>query len=159
MAVKQPSKLPDGDIQPTMSKLFKPLMLQALNDSDSAVKSKTTKQTIPNVVGQSISSAKSTMTKAGFRVAVVGSKGKITSQSLLANQKSLTNQLVILTAKGNTYMPNMIGWSLVDAQTFANKIGFKLTWKGSGFISGQSIAENQLIVKSSVVSIALKEKE
>ena len=53
----------------------------------------------------------------------------------------------------------MIGWSLVDAQTFANKIGFKLAWKGSGFISGQSIAENQLIVKSSVVSIALKEKE
>ncbi|WP_349515838.1 penicillin-binding protein [Leuconostoc suionicum] len=159
MAVKQPSKLPDGDIQPTMSKLFKPLMLQALNDSDSAVKSKTTKQTVPSVVGQSISSAKSTMTKAGFRVAVVGSKGKITNQSLLANQKSLTNQLVILTAKGNTYMPNMIGWSLVDAQTFANKIGFKLTWKGSGFISSQSIAENQLIVKSSVVSIALKEKE
>ncbi|GMA70445.1 penicillin-binding protein 2B [Leuconostoc litchii] len=159
MAVQQPSQLPDGDIQPTMSKLFKPLMLQALNDSDSAVKSKTTKQTVPNVVGKSVADAKSIMTKAGFRVALVGSKGKVNSQSLQANQKSLTNQLVILTAKGNTYMPNMIGWSLVDAQSFARQVGFKLTWDGSGYITQQSVGENQLIVKSSVISIALKEKE
>ncbi|MFT8571624.1 MAG: penicillin-binding transpeptidase domain-containing protein [Leuconostoc pseudomesenteroides] len=159
MAVKQPKVFPDPTIQTTMNKVFRPLMLQALNNSSSAVKSKTTKQTVPNVVGQSITAAKTTLTKAGFRVAVVGTTGKIKSQSLLPEQKALTNQLVILKAQGTTNMPDMTGWSLADAQSFAKQIGFTLTWKGSGYITSQTVGANQLVVKSSQVAIVLKEKE
>lgn len=159
MAVKQPKVFPDPTIQTTMNKVFQPLMLQALNNSDSAVKSKTTKQTVPNVVGKSIKDATQTLTKAGFRTAVIGSAGKISSQSLLPDQKSLTNQLVIIKAKGNTHLPDMTGWSLTDAQSVAKEVGFKLTWSGSGFISGQTVAKDQLVVKNTPVGITLKEKK
>lgn len=159
LVVKQPKIFPDPTIQVTMNKVFQPLMLQALNSSDSAVKSKTTKQTVPNVVGQSIQDATDTMTQAGFRTAVVGSTGNITAQSLLPEQKSLTNQLVILKAKGNTHLPDMTGWSLTDAQAFADAAGFKLSWTGSGYVTSQSIAKDQLVVNTSQVAITLKEKQ
>lgn len=142
-----------------MNKVFQPLMLQALNDSDSAIKSKTTKQTVPNVMGQSIKQASDDLTKAGFRVAVVGSNGKVTEQSLLPQQKSLTNQLVILTAKGNTHLPDMTGWSLTDAQAFAHAAGFDLTWSGSGYVTRQLTPKDQLVVGNSKVAIELKEKQ
>ena len=159
MAVKQPKIFPDPTIQITMNKVFQPLMLQALNNSDSAVKSKTTKQTVPNVVGRSIDKATQTLTGAGFRTAVVGNSGQIESQSLRPEQKSLTNQLVVLHAKGNTYLPDMTGWSLTDAQSFAREVGFKLTWSGSGYIVGQTVAKNQLVVDTSQVAVRLKEKK
>jgi len=159
MAVKQPKVFPDPTIQTTMNKVFQPLMLQALNNSDSAVKSKTTKQTVPNVVGKSIKDATQVLAKAGFRTAVIGSTGKISSQSLLPDQKSLTNQLIIIKAKGNTHLPDMTGWSLTDAQSVAKEVGFKLTWSGSGFISGQTVAKDQLVVKNTPVGITLKEKK
>ena len=159
MAVKQPKVFPDPTIQITMNKVFQPLMLQALNNSDSAVKSKTTKQTVPNVVGQSITKATQTLTDAGFRTAIVGSSGKINSQSLLPEQKSLTNQLVILRAKGNTHLPDMTGWSLADAQSFAREAGLKLTWSGSGYVAGQTVAKDQLVVGTSQVAVNLKEKK
>ena len=159
MAVKQPKIFPDPTIQITMNKVFQPLMLQALNNSDSAVKSKTTKQTVPNVVGRSIAKATQTLTDAGFRTAVVGNSGQIESQSLRPEQKSLTNQLVVLHAKGNTYLPDMTGWSLTDAQSFAREVGFKLTWSGSGYIVGQTVAKNQLVVDTSQVAVRLKEKK
>jgi len=159
MAVKQPKVFPDPTIQITMNKVFQPLMLQALNNSDSAVKSKTTKQTVPNVVGQSITKATQTLTDAGFRTAIVGNSGKISSQSLLPEQKSLTNQLVILRAKGNTHLPDMTGWSLADAQSFAREAGFKLTWSGSGYVAGQTVAKDQLVVDTSQVAVKLKEKK
>ncbi|MDU7281560.1 MAG: penicillin-binding transpeptidase domain-containing protein, partial [Leuconostoc citreum] len=159
LAVKQPKVFPDPTIQTTMNKVFQPLMLQALNDSDSAIKSKTTKQTVPNVMGQSIKQASDDLTKAGFRVAVVGSNGKVTEQSLLPQQKSLTNQLVILTAKGNTHLPDMTGWSLTDAQAFAHAAGFDLTWSGSGYVTRQLTPKDQLVVGNSKVAIELKEKQ
>ncbi|MCJ2166952.1 penicillin-binding transpeptidase domain-containing protein [Leuconostoc citreum] len=159
LAVKQPKVFPDPTIQTTMNKVFQPLMLQALNDSDSAIKSKTTKQTVPNVMGQSIKQASDDLTKAGFRVAVVGSNGKVTEQSLLPQEKSLTNQLVILTAKGNTHLPDMTGWSLTDAQAFAHAAGFDLTWSGSGYVTRQLTPKDQLVVGNSKVAIELKEKQ
>ena len=159
LAVKQPQIFPDPTIQTTMNKVFQPLMLQALNNSDSAVKSKTTKQTVPDVTGQSIKDATDTLNKAGFRTALVGSSGKVTAQSLRPDQKSLTNQLVILNAKGNTHLPDMAGWSLSEAQAFAHQVGFQLTWSGSGFVTAQSIAKDQLVVKNSQVGITLKEKK
>jgi len=159
LAVKQPQIFPDPTIQTTMNKVFQPLMLQALNNSDSAVKSKTTKQTVPDVTGQSVKDATDTLNKAGFRTALVGSSGKVTAQSLRPDQKSLTNQLVILNAKGNTHLPDMTGWSLSEAQAFAHQVGFQLTWSGSGFVTAQSIAKDQLVVKNSQVGITLKEKK
>ncbi|WP_204768984.1 penicillin-binding protein [Leuconostoc rapi] len=159
MALKQPQVFPDASIQETMNKVFQPLMLQALNNSDSAVKSKTTKQTVPNVVGQSVQEATQTLNKAGFRSALVGSTGKVTAQSLLPEQKSLTNQLVIIKTKGNTHLPDMTGWSLTDAQAYAHEAGFKLVWSGSGFVAGQDVGKNQLVVKTSQVGVRLKEKK
>lgn len=159
MALKQPQVFPDASIQETMNKVFQPLMLQALNNSDSAVKSKTTKQTVPNVIGQSVQEATQTLNKAGFRSALVGSTGKVTAQSLLPEQKSLTNQLVIINTKGNTHLPDMTGWSLTDAQTYAHEAGFKLVWSGSGFVVGQDVGKNQLVIKTNQVAIKLKEKK
>lgn len=158
LAIKQPKNFPDPTIQQTMNKVFQPLMLQALNNSSSAVKSKTTKQTVPNVIGMSIKDASVKLNKSGFRVAIVGSNGKVLEQSLLPEQKSLTNQLIILKAKGNSHLPDMLGWSLADAQSYANAVGFKLNWQGSGYITKQSVAKDQLIVNSSQVDIELKEK-
>lgn len=66
---------------------------------------------------------------------------------------------MILKAQGTTNMPDMTGWSLTDAQSFAKQIGFTLTWKGSGYITSQTVGANQLVVKSSQVAIVLKEKE
>ena len=110
-------------------------------------------------MGQSIQDATDTLTQAGFRTAVVGSIGNVTAQSLLPEQKSLTNQLVILKAKGNTHLPDMTGWSLTDAQAFADAAGFKLSWTGSGYVTSQSIAKDQLVVNTSQVAITLKEKQ
>lgn len=160
MAITAPQKFVDTEIQVTMNKLYRPLMLQALNSSTKAVKSKTTKVTVPDTVGKSIDSAKHTLSNRGLRVAMIGSSGKIKAQSLNPNQQALSNQLIILTAKdGNTLMPNMTGWSLTEVQEFAKMANINLNWTGSGYVTSQNVSATQQLGKWSNITVKLKQKE
>ncbi|CAH1854331.1 penicillin-binding protein [Convivina praedatoris] len=159
VAVRQPKVFPDPNIQLTLNKVFRPVMLQALNDSKSAVKSKTNEVKLPQVTGQSIDDARSNLEKVGLRVAVVGSTGRVKTQSVSAGSYALKDQLIILKANGKTLLPNMNGWSLTEAQRYANETGFNLKSDGTGFITKQSMDAGQEVNGQSVVSVELKEKE
>lgn len=162
MEVTQPTKFVAGETpQGTMAKLFKPVLLQALNNSSAAVKSTTAAVSVPDETGKSVTEATKALSKKGLRVALVGSKAnKVTSQSIPANHQALTNQLVVLKTSGSgTLMPDMTGWSLRDVQTFADLAGVSVSYTGSGFVTGQNLSTSTILTSSQAIAVTLKQKE
>jgi penicillin-binding protein 2B len=161
MAVTQPDELNDATPQTTMAKLFKPVMLQALNNSSAAVKSDSTAVSVPDVTGKTGKEAAAILSKRGLRVAIIGDQAKkVETQSIPGNHQALTNQLIVLkTDDGSTMMPDMTGWSLRDVQTFANMLGSQVVFEGSGYVVGQNLATNNIVTKSQTIEVTLKQKE
>ncbi|MDF7626960.1 penicillin-binding transpeptidase domain-containing protein [Lactobacillaceae bacterium L1_55_11] len=158
VAVRQPQVFPDANIQITLNKVFRPVMLQALNDSDSAVKSKTNQVKLPDITGLSLDSANQQLTKAGFRVANIGSSGKVVAQSVGAGKYALKDQLIIVTAKGSSHMPDMTGWSMSEVEAYASQAGFNVQSSGNGYVASQRIGPDQLISDSTNQVVRLKER-
>ncbi|CAK8054206.1 penicillin-binding transpeptidase domain-containing protein [Eupransor demetentiae] len=159
VAVRQPQNFPDENIQLTLNKVFRPVMLQALNDSDSAVKSKTNEVKLAQVTGDNVSDAQKRLKKQGFRVAVVGSQGKVKTQSVNAGSYALKGQLIIIRADGSTTMPDMTDWSLSEVRAYAKELGVEVTTRGNGYVTKQSIAAGEKLNDYSKIIVTLKEKE
>ena len=65
------------------------------------------------------------------------------------------NKVFIYTNSTNITMPNMIGWSSNDANSYCNLIGLTCTVEGYGKVISQSIEAGEPIASSSLLSITL----
>lgn len=159
IAVRQPKKWPDANIQISLNKVFRPVMLQALNDQDAPVKSQTKTVQLPDVRGKSIEDAEKAMTDAGMRVSTIGSSGKVSAQSLKGGQTVVKGQLVLLTAKGTVKVPDFTGWTKNEVLGWVYLTGVKMELSGSGYAEKQSVKGGSQTIGHKKMSVTFKEKE
>lgn len=159
IVVRQPQVFPDANIQITLNNVFRPVMLQALNDNDATVKSATKTVELPDVRGKSIEDAEKTLTDLGMKVTTVGSKGKITSQTIKGGQSAVKGQLILLSASGTVTVPDMSDWTKNEVLSWGNLAGVKITLSGSGYVEKQSVKAGSGVSNHKNITVTFKEKD
>ncbi|ANQ63954.1 penicillin-binding protein [Staphylococcus equorum] len=147
-----------------VSKAFKPIMentLKYLNvgDKNSKDKSDVKYSKVPEVEGQETQKAQDKVKSKSLEPIVIGDGEKITKQSITADKEVLPNSRVLLLTDGDVTMPNMSGWTKEEVIAFEKLTNTKVTTKGSGFVSEQSISEGQKISKKDKVEVTLSSEE
>ncbi|PTE43023.1 penicillin-binding protein [Staphylococcus equorum] len=147
-----------------VSKAFKPIMentLKYLNvgDKNSKDKSDVKYSKVPDVEGQETQKAQDKVNSKSLDPIVIGDGEKITKQSVTADKEVLPNSRVLLLTDGDVTMPNMSGWTKEEVIAFEKLTNTKVTTKGSGFVSEQSISEGQKISKKDKIEVTLSSEE
>ncbi|WP_427704836.1 penicillin-binding protein [Staphylococcus parequorum] len=147
-----------------VSKAFKPIMentLKYLNvgDKNSKDKSDVKYSKVPDVEGQETQKAQDKVNSKSLEPIVIGDGEKITKQSVTADKEVLPNSRVLLLTDGDVTMPNMSGWTKEEVIAFEKLTNTKVTTKGSGFVSEQSITEGQKISKKDKIEVTLSSEE
>lgn len=147
-----------------VSKAFKPIMentLKYLNvgDKNSKDKSDVKYSKVPDVEGQETQKAQDKVNSKSLEPIVIGDGEKITKQSVTAEKEALPNSRVLLLTDGDVTMPNMSGWTKEEVIAFEKLTNTKVTTKGSGFVSEQSITEGQKISKKDKIEVTLSSEE
>ena len=142
-----------------VSKAFKPIMentLKYLNvgkSSDSASKADYSK--VPNVEGQETQKAEDSMNAQSLKPVTIGSGKQIKSQSVKAGTKILPHSKVMLLTDGDITMPDMTGWTKEDVLAFEDLTHIKVSTKGNGFVTNQSITKGQALKNKDKVEVTL----
>lgn len=147
-----------------VSKAFKPIMentLKYLNvgDKNSKDKSDVKYGKVPDVEGQETQKAQDKVNSKSLEPIIIGDGEKITKQSVTADKEVLPNSRVLLLTDGDVTMPNMSGWTKEEVVAFEKLTNTKVTTKGSGFVSEQSITEGQKISKKDKIEVTLSSEE
>ncbi|GAP02740.1 cell division protein FtsI [Fructobacillus pseudoficulneus] len=158
IAVRQPQVFPDANIQITLNNVFRPVMLQALNDGSAGVKSKTNQITVPDVKGLPIAQAEQTLKDAGLRVTTLGSTGNVSAQSIKGNQNAIKGQLIFLTAKGKVTVPDFTSWTKNEVLAWGYLAKVKMTLTGSGYGEKQSQVTGTPVTGQLKIDVNFKEK-
>lgn len=161
VAVNSPQEFPDGTIDLSINKVVKPILLEALNNSKSAVKSDQNLIEIPDFTDQSIDQAEQFAEDAGLQLVVIGDQDrKITNQNLNPQSKVITNQkLIVITDtkdKNQLLIPDLTDWSLSQVNDLAELVGGKVKFSGSGYVTSQQPAAGEPITKDIIINIGLQ---
>ncbi|MFH5182828.1 penicillin-binding transpeptidase domain-containing protein [Paenibacillus sp. TAB 01] len=103
---------------------------------------KETKEIMPDMTGQSLDQAKTTMNKYGVEVEGVGKGSKIVSQSPPPGTEIGAAQriYVVMQEEGDISIPDMTGKSLREAMEVCSIIKVKCQSAGEGYVASQSLA-------------------
>ncbi|MCI1283125.1 MAG: penicillin-binding protein [Lacticaseibacillus songhuajiangensis] len=143
LTMRQPQKMTTDD-QTMLNSIFTPLVKRTIALTGStATPGKTS--TMPNVTGQTLTSAEKTLKDYGQKVAVVGSGNKVVQQLPAAGQELLSGSRSIILTNGAMTMPSVIGWGKSDVLKLAQITGVSFTLKGEGFASAQSLKAGSLM--------------
>ncbi|MFL0468264.1 penicillin-binding protein [Staphylococcus cohnii] len=143
-----------------VSKAFKPIMentLKYLNvgDKNSKDKSDVKYSKVPYVQGQETQKAQDKVNSKSLDPIVIGSGDKVVKQSVSPDKEVLPNSKVLLLTDGDITMPDMTGWTKEEVIAFETLTQTKVTTKGSGFVSNQSVNKGQKIDKKDKVEVSL----
>lgn len=143
-----------------VSKAFKPIMentLKYLNvgDKNSKDKSDVKYSKVPDVQGQETQKAQDKVNSKSLDPIVIGSGDKVVKQSVSPDKEVLPNSKVLLLTDGDITMPDITGWTKEEVIAFETLTQTKVTTKGSGFVSNQSVNKGQKIDKKDKVEVSL----
>ena len=143
-----------------VSKAFKPIMentLKYLNvgDKNSKDKSDVKYSKVPDVQGQETQKAQDKVNSKSLDPIVIGSGDKVVKQSVSPDKEVLPNSKVLLLTDGDITIPDMTGWTKEEVIAFETLTQTKVTTKGSGFVSNQSVNKGQKIDKKDKVEVSL----
>ena len=130
-----------------------------VGDRNSKDKSDVKYSKVPDVEGQETQKAQDKVNSKSLEPIVIGDGEKITKQSVTADKEVLPNSRVLLLTDGDVTMPNMSGWTKEEVVAFEKLTNTKVTTKGSGFVSEQSITEGQKISKKDKIEVTLSSEE
>ena len=112
---------------------------------------------LENYVSQKTETVKTKLEKLNLTPIIIGSGEYVVKQYPPKGTKLVSDTKVYIITNNNKYMmPNVIGWSLNDIQTYCKLINLKLSYAGSGYVSEQSIKEGELIESGNELKIILK---
>ncbi|SCS98015.1 penicillin-binding protein [Staphylococcus caeli] len=147
-----------------VSKAFKPIMentLKYLNvgDKNSKDSSDVKYSKIPNVEGQATQKAQDKLNGKSIEPVVIGSGEKVTKQSVTPDKEVLPNSKVLLLTDGDLTIPDMTGWTKEEVVAFEKLTNTKVTTKGSGFVSNQSVTKGQKLSKNDKIEVTLSSED
>ncbi|ALC91082.1 penicillin-binding protein [Bacillus sp. FJAT-18017] len=158
VAVQQPEidHYSKGSIPVSM--IFNPVMknsLQYLNIKPSTKEAPTSVK-LPDLTGEPSSNAVKSLKDKGLEAVVIGKGSEIAAQVPAPEETAMEGERIILLTTGNATMPDMRGWSLRDAMKVATLAGINLDYKGSGYVSKQSITRGTTLKKGDMLTLELE---
>lgn len=148
----------NGPAEKTMASITTPLIKTLLDKQKSKQDKKQGVVKIANVVGKDVKDAQDTLTKDHLQVTVIGDGKKIQQQSLSPGSRVVINNRIILVTSGKIKMPNINGWSQSDVSQLAQLLNLQVDSSGSGFVTDQSIKENQTVKSGQQLTVKFEEK-
>ena len=158
VTLRKPHNL-DKPATKQIAEVFNPTMKFILNRQKSTKQKNSGIVKVPSVVGKSSQEATDTLNKHHLIPVVIGSGQTVKDQSIKEGQTSLINQHIILDTGGEYKMPDISNWSSDDVQQLAQIMGIKLKEKGSGYVDKQSIKANDVVKKSSTLTVEYSSRQ
>lgn len=126
-------------------------------DGDTNIVSSTNPSELSNYINKTSSETIGELTNKGLNHIVIGDGDTVINQYPLANTSILpTEKIFIYTGSQNITMPNMVGWSQKEVQTYANISGINIKMSGSGYVTQQNIAEGTVINLDTAIELTLQ---
>lgn len=154
ITMKQPT-LNGTSASEDMAEIFNTVMKRAL-DEDQASQTKAVTVKMPDLTGETATTAEKAAQKQGLKPVLVGKGSRIVQQSISAGTVLSSGQRVVLVTNGQMYMPNLVGWSASEVADFATLTGLKLATNGTGYVKNQSISAGNPIDAKESLSVTLK---
>ncbi|ANZ61756.1 penicillin-binding transpeptidase domain-containing protein [Secundilactobacillus paracollinoides] len=154
ITMKQPTLPGTETATQLLADVFKPVMKRALLEDSSSSSTETSTKMV-SYVNRSAKAAEETLTKAGYKVTVLGSGNRVVKQSPESGQVMMEGQRVILLTSGAQKMPSISGWSKSDILRLADLLGMKVTFTGNGYAKTQSIKAEQAVSDEEQLKVSL----
>ena len=146
ITMRQPQKMTE-DPEKILNSIFTPLVKRTVAlGGIHGVSGKIA--TMPNVIGENLNTAISTLEAQQQRVAVIGSGNKVVQQLPANGQRVMGGSRTIVLTNGAMTMPSVIGWGKSDVLKLAQITGIPFTFKGEGFASQQTLKPGSLLTGS-----------
>ena len=114
---------------------------------------------ISSYANKSTEDIKKTLQNNGITPIIIGSGKKIIEQYPTINSTVLSNNKVVLLTNSNDYkMPNMIGFSKLEATKIAKLLNLDIETDGYGYVNGQSIPEGTNLNEQTKLKVTLNSK-
>jgi len=111
---------------------------------------------IKNYINKDVTSSQEELSNLGLNVITIGNGSVVINQSLEKGSSVIKgNKIFLVTNSNNIYMPNMIGWTSNDANTYCNLVGLICNKSGYGSVTAQSIMEGEMVGVGSILDITL----
>lgn len=165
VAVKQP-ELKTTELGPEpVTKIVRPVMTSALQylqvskkETASADQHELPSLTVEDYTGTESAQTEQALKNKGINPVILGS-GIVQKQRPYPGEKLFAGNRVILSANGSKKMPDVTGWTLADVMKLADMEQLKLSIKGEGFVSDQSIAKGSEIKPGSRLTITMENEK
>lgn len=113
--------------------------------------------TLDSYMNQSVSYVKSKLEAKSFQVHVIGNGDTVIEQYPSARSRVIKGDKVFIKTNGTEItLPDMLGWSKKEAQSYASLSGLKIIIQGtSGHVQNQSVASGSVVHSGDEVTITL----
>ena len=113
--------------------------------------------TLDSYTNQSVNYVKSKLESKSLSVQIIGNGSSVIEQYPLAKSKVTSGDKVFIKTEGKDItLPNLIGWSKKEVQTYASLAGIQLTIDGtSGHVTAQSVGENTVVHSGDSLTVAI----
>lgn len=141
-----------------VSEVFNPVMKNSLQymNIKPAEEEKMAKVAVPNYSGKSVQDAKKAISESKLNPVVVGNGKKVVQQIPQQANKLMEGERVIIMTDGDMTMPDMTNWSRDDAQKVSEITGISFDFKGTGYVTNQSVSAGTILNEDSNVVLTMK---
>ncbi|MCJ0956445.1 penicillin-binding protein [Mammaliicoccus sciuri] len=141
-----------------VSRGFNPIMentLKYLDVEETEGKAKTNETDVPDVVNMSTPKATDAIKGKKLEPIVIGKGDKIKKQIPLKGKNVQDKERILLVTDGEMTMPDTENWTKRDLLKLQEATGIEVESEGSGYVSEQSVSQNQTIKSGTKVKFTL----
>ncbi|MCJ1777780.1 penicillin-binding protein [Mammaliicoccus sciuri] len=141
-----------------VSRGFNPIMentLKYLDVEETEDKAKTNASDVPDVVNMSTQKATDAIKGKKLEPIVIGKGDKIKKQIPLKGKNVQDKERILLVTDGEMTMPDTENWTKRDLLKLQEATGIEVESEGSGYVSEQSVSQNQTIKSGTKVKFTL----
>ena len=141
-----------------VSRGFNPIMentLKYLDVEETEGKAKTNESDVPDVVNMSTQKATDAIKGKKLEPIVIGKGDKIKKQIPLKGKNVQDKERILLVTDGDMTMPDTENWTKRDLLKLQEATGIEVESEGSGYVSEQSVSQNQTIKSGTKVKFTL----
>lgn len=141
-----------------VSRGFNPIMentLKYLDVEETEGKAKTNESDVPDVVSMSTQKATDAIKGKKLEPIVIGKGDKIKKQIPLKGKNVQDKERILLVTDGEMTMPDTENWTKRDLLKLQEATGIEVESEGSGYVSEQSVSQNQTIKSGTKVKFTL----
>lgn len=114
---------------------------------------------LPSFVNKNTSDVSNTLKNEGLNYVIIGNGNKIVKQyPNYTTTVSELDKIYLVTNDTNLLMPNLIGYSVNEAQTLLNLLNVKYEMEGNGYVVSQNIGVGTALKTNDVVMLTFKPK-